>query len=326
MKQNNSNITLNGDYDLFFSDDIDDDLKLIQLPSIDFVGKFEIKDEKGNSCVVIKAPTNSTDAVLCDNENTYSIKMAETSNTNMLIPLKEGAENKLIVKSRLFSVLELQKIKPNFNQLYNLLTQSYYEGDEYETENDKKYSFEDLKTEIQSSDFELLNQLNSMGALEIKGKWRLIKPSYYDEIFKQILDTSLAYEISLSSIKVSAIIEKMNLYEDFLIQHCLKMNGEKKGERESECYKLDPFKISVFRAKQVLEKEQKIPFDQFLEKWKDLIPTDYCKDQFDPSILKGMAFSEENNKGINMLVYFPEASLSKIARLDFFFSSPYFIR
>ena len=304
----------NQTYELIFSEQMfqEGEIRLLELPNKDFLSNFSKKDEDGFPMVSIKG-SNTSEAVLCDGENTYTMKLAETSNTNLLInPMKQD-EKTITASAQLFSLLELYKASPNFQELLNLLSKSPYKGREYETESSQKYSMKDLKALVPASDKELKEKLVELAAIEIGGFWRLVEPSYYEEIFSQILNACVAEELSFSDINPKSILKNLDQYEDFLVLHVLHSNGKK---NEKGNYVVQEAKIRQFKALEVLKTHKNLSFDSFLEKWRDSLPQG-IDTSFDDSVVKGIALIETGKAFTQVISLFPEASLSSTPSLRF---------
>lgn len=154
------------------------------------------------------------DPVICTQSETYSVRMAETSNLLMLV--KDTGEKELCTVSNAFSAtgvdfeptseintdflmdrwdvldcgstfLEVLKITPTCDELISILAQNTYKGSQDSVYNipieeiqsqHPKTTFEFLKNTILASPIEIKSFLKDSNAIEIDGEWRLVDRKY----------------------------------------------------------------------------------------------------------------------------------------------------
>ncbi|XP_025120732.1 sister chromatid cohesion protein DCC1 isoform X3 [Bubalus bubalis] len=122
-------------------------------------------------------------AVLCSEDKTYDLKVADTSNMLLFIPgckipeqLKMEETHCNIIHTEIFgfsnNYWELRRCRPKLKKLKKLLMENTYEGPDSEKEKDSshlKYTTEDLLDQIQASEEEIMTQLQVLNACEIGG-------------------------------------------------------------------------------------------------------------------------------------------------------------
>ncbi len=69
---------------------------------------------------------------------------------------------------------EMKKMKPKFVFLRAALAKHSYKGKDAEDGENNGLTFSELKSLIQASEAEILNKLNELHTVKIKGKWRLL--------------------------------------------------------------------------------------------------------------------------------------------------------
>ncbi|KAG5193563.1 sister chromatid cohesion protein DCC1-like [Ovis aries] len=122
-------------------------------------------------------------AVLCSEDKTYDLKVADTSSMLLFIPgckipeqLKMEETHSNIIHTEIFgfsnNYWELRRCRPKLKKLKKLLMENTYEGPGSEKEKDSshlKYTTEDLLDQIQASEEEIMTQLQVLNACEIGG-------------------------------------------------------------------------------------------------------------------------------------------------------------
>ncbi len=134
--------------------------------------------------------TSESEAVLCTETNTYVLRLVESSNSLLLLDNNNNnndnnlndntqqnnddnnnnnSNNRILAN---FSChYELVEVRPQFQILESLLSQGYYSGSSNENDNLIRYTFEELKGIVQSSENQLKEALQQRGAFELNGIW-----------------------------------------------------------------------------------------------------------------------------------------------------------
>ncbi|KAI4893211.1 hypothetical protein NFI96_030939 [Prochilodus magdalenae] len=121
-------------------------------------------------------------AVLCSEEKTYDLKMADTSNLLLFVPgcrtpdqLGDHPQHPQLVHAQIWgyanSYWELRRQRPRLKKLKKLLMESPYDGPPIGTQEEApetKYTMEDLLERIQASREEIEAQLQNIHACEIE--------------------------------------------------------------------------------------------------------------------------------------------------------------
>nr|SVE75885.1 EOG090X09TV [Daphnia hispanica] len=174
-------------------------------------------------CLFIKG-SDDAHVIICSNSKTFELKEAETSNSLLLMPsltngkLIEDTGSRTLKKQEVFGVYhtyyEMRLTKPKLQSLRIALAKYPYKGKNSEvTKEAVGLSFTELKSMIQASEEETINQLQEMPAVKVKGKWRLFDVSflfgwvsYLDSILRE-------KKLSLEEITSSDVEDWMGLYD-----------------------------------------------------------------------------------------------------------------
>eukprot|EP01112_Ceratiomyxa_fruticulosa_P023030 TRINITY_DN8644_c0_g1_i3.p1 TRINITY_DN8644_c0_g1~~TRINITY_DN8644_c0_g1_i3.p1 ORF type:complete len:412 (+),score=86.80 TRINITY_DN8644_c0_g1_i3:232-1467(+) len=283
----------------------------------------EIK--KDNKTVSIKGNPND-EAVLCTSEHTYSLKLAESSNSMLLIPGKLIQENeRQYIVGTLSSHFELIEIAPRLKALRDFLSEHLYVDNSEQEDNDeskgKLYTFEKLLSLIQASEAELTKGLQKIHALKVGPYWRLLSPTTQLRTCDSIVTTIIAKDWDFTCVPFEECKEELKeLCSPIVLQHCLKVIlGKDKDHKAPDVMEdfvtqeLDPEKIAIFRATQILTMNGSLEVNEnvwgekvnrehwrlgeFLTAWKDSVP-DAVKtslgENLNMDLLRGLAITIPN--------------------------------
>lgn len=230
--------------------------------------------------------------VLCSRTKTYDVKLAETSNTLLLLPAESDCdkENGTTTRSILgscTSYYELKNAKPNTASLNTLLMKCPYAGAAREAQLDsdtaKRYTFELLLENVQASEMEVKAALDEMGALQINDHWRLVYPPYLNWTFDAVLAVVVEEGLDLAAVSIDRVLVRLRELQDsgelvphqcggvdaMVVQHAMKMyststtvgsvsddamqiEGQEASPGTAVILALDRTKIATFRAEQLL--------------------------------------------------------------------------
>ncbi|KAK6490875.1 sister chromatid cohesion protein DCC1-like isoform X1 [Huso huso] len=248
-------------------------------------------------------------AVLCSEDKTYDLKIADTSNLLLFIPdcktpdhFPEDLPCQNLIPSRIsgFSncYWELRRCRPKVKKLKKLLMDNAYEGPDSENERnstEQKYSTDDLLERIQASEQELLNQLQLIHACEIEGYWRILEFDYEMKILGHITQLVDSESWSFSKVTLSVCLEELGPLEPKeLIEHCLNCYGKRYTAEAGEIYfSLNEDKVCRATAQMLLQNAVKFNLSEFQEVWQQSVPEGMTTrlDQ-----LKGLALVDRSSR------------------------------
>ncbi|KAM4029290.1 sister chromatid cohesion protein DCC1 isoform 1-T2 [Anomaloglossus baeobatrachus] len=274
-----------GDFSLM---ELDDTL----CKEIEVGGSLVIRGDKGDH------------AVLCSQNKTYDLKMADTSNLLLFIP--DGKTPDLLPTDQLplsiasceiagFSnhYWELRRCRPKLKRLKKLLQENVYEGPENEKdgsasvgverqppmlswkvlESELSYTTEDLLNQIQASAEELMDHLKVIHACNIKGFWRLLDFDYEMKLLNHVTQLMDSESWSFSRVPLKVCLEELRPLEpEEMIEHCLECFGKSFSEDEETLFALDEDKICRATAQMLLQNAVKFNLSEFQEVWQQSVP------------------------------------------------------
>ncbi|XP_073532894.1 sister chromatid cohesion protein DCC1 [Phyllobates terribilis] len=255
-----------GDYSLM---ELDDTL----CKEIEVGGSLVIRGDKGDH------------AVLCSQNKTYDLKIADTSNLLLFIP--DGKTPELLPNDLLplsiasceiagFSnhYWELRRCRPKLKRLKKLLLENVYEGPENEQEaNTSMYTTEDLLNQIQASSEELMDHLKVIHACNIKGFWRLLDFDYEMKLLSHITQLMDSESWSFSRVPLKVCLEELRILEpEEMIEHCLECFGRRFSEDEEAFFALDEDQICRATAQMLLQNAVKFNLSEFQAVWQQSVP------------------------------------------------------
>eukprot|EP00123_Amoebidium_parasiticum_P020854 comp57646_c0_seq1/m.47810 comp57646_c0_seq1/g.47810 ORF comp57646_c0_seq1/g.47810 comp57646_c0_seq1/m.47810 type:complete len:385 (-) comp57646_c0_seq1:616-1770(-) len=261
-------------------------------------------------------------AVLCTENTTYEVKVAETSNALLVLAPEEMGtveEKETViqpVRTTAKWYLELKKISPRLDKLRSLLTEAPYAGPEEDVPTSKLHTWEDLLHRVQASEGELREALKTLHAAHINGYWRCVTEAYQDKVMDLILSTATANDWPLDRIPALACHSDLAEYEVCLplVLHCLESYGEEIGQTgrdddgdlhmadEERYFKLALDKVARFRGLQILRvgQSQKMVLKDFMAVWQETLPPGCTADV---NLLKGYALTDTSVKGDAIFLY-----------------------
>lgn len=231
------------------------------------------------------------EAVLCTSSTTYAVKYVSTSNTVLLIPPVQYMEGNppatAGVVATASGLIELVETAPRLDKLKSLLNQRPYTEDLDEEqmleEEDRGraglYSMDYLVSQVQASHGQIKAALKSMQAVEIEGFWRVVDEKFMQGLLEVILLSAVQHDWNLKSLSEPQVVETIRNdgYSHRIIKHCLACYGKEVDTNAQESdlrrWDLDENKICLHYAKQLLRASSKWRLDDFVDAWKNNIPT-----------------------------------------------------
>jgi len=297
-----------------FSAEIENcDLKLIELtPAL--VRQIENGEE-----LVIRGD-DSDSVVICNETETYDIKMCTTSNIllatpNLEVP-KDSCSNAPIVSPceivmRATDYLEPKLIRAKSEKfsfsIPRFVLKDVHSGKISEPEG---ISTEDLMNSIQASEAQITEMLKMSGAIDRMG-WKI-----FTDIDSLCVDISKALDSessNLEEVNLQELIDTINYVEEvwpvWAIKHALFCIGS--PNEDGETFSLDAKKLSVQVGHWLLlqSDNRKVELDAFMDWWSTILPDETPHSLAD---LFHFCYISEESRGIKAgknLVYFDPLSL-----------------
>ncbi|KAJ8977953.1 hypothetical protein NQ317_008145 [Molorchus minor] len=225
------------------------------------------------------------EVVICSETQTFHVTCAETSNSLLLVnnllfdgDIQDGTRtvNKIEVGGVFYEYLEAVVGKPHIRKLNVLLKGSVYKGSEHEfqVDEEKLYTFEQLNNVIQASTKEIKEALSSMNVVTINGKIRLLDFEYHFRVLSYMLKLidensweldEIDYEVTLDTL--SDLVPK-----EILTSLFDKYTEESKIIDGLQLYRYSEFKVCRFFAEVLLSESGKFNLKDFLQAWKESVP------------------------------------------------------
>ncbi|XP_047455359.1 sister chromatid cohesion protein DCC1 [Mugil cephalus] len=226
-------------------------------------------------------------AVLCSDDKTYDLKIADTSNVLLFVPdcrtpdqLSSSQDNAHVVHAQIWgfcnSYWELRKQRPKLKKLKKLLLENPYEGptlrgQEENTEN--RYTMEDLLERIQASEEELKTHLETIHACQIDGYWRVLDFDYEMKLLGHVTQLVDSESWSFNKVPLQTSLEELAPLEPReMIEHCLNCYGERYTENDEVFYALSEDKVCRGIALMLLQNAVKFNLSEFQEVWQQSVP------------------------------------------------------
>ncbi|KAI4554992.1 hypothetical protein MJG53_021226 [Ovis ammon polii x Ovis aries] len=206
-------------------------------------------------------------AVLCSEDKTYDLKVADTSSMLLFIPgckipeqLKMEETHSNIIHTEIFgfsnNYWELRRCRPKLKKLKKLLMENTYEGPGSEKEKDSshlKYTTEDLLDQIQASEEEIMTQLQ-----------RVLEFDYEMKLLNHITQLVDSESWSFSKVPLNTCLQELGPLEpEEMNEHCLRCYGKKYTEED---------KICRATAQMLLQNAVKFNLAEFQEVWQQSVP------------------------------------------------------
>ncbi|XP_075438483.1 sister chromatid cohesion protein DCC1 isoform X3 [Ascaphus truei] len=247
-------------------------------------------------------------AVLCSEDKTYDLKIADTSNLLLFIPGCKTPEQ-LPADQQALNIMqceisgfsnhywELRRCRPKLQKLKKVLMENTYEGPENERErcqDNSMYTTEGLLDQIQASKDELMNHLKVIHACNIKGFWRILDFDYEMKLLNHITQLIDSESWSFSRVPLNVCLQELGCLEPKeMIEHCLICYGKTFVDEDEICFALDEDKICRATAQMLLQNAVKFNLLEFQEVWQQSVP-DGMTTRLDQ--LKGLALVDRTSR------------------------------
>lgn len=259
---------------------------------------------EGNT-LYIKGDDNE-EVVICTENKTFHVTEAETSNSLLLVKGLKFSENiddqekrgfqKVEVKSIFYEYLEPVVGKPNLKKLNTLLKDSLYKGPEFEFEvnNEKLYTVEELEYNIQASNREIKEALDSMDVIKIDNKVRLLDFEYHFRVLSYMLKLIDENSWGLDHIDYDETLEALTdlVPRDVISTLFEKYTEESKVIDGIQLYRYKEEKVCKFFAEVLLHDAGRFNFNEFLQAWKESVPEGMVPDE---KMLYGVAIIDKKS-------------------------------
>ncbi|XP_033124712.1 sister chromatid cohesion protein DCC1-like [Anneissia japonica] len=247
-------------------------------------------------------------AVLCTDNTTYDLKLAETTNGLLLVP--DGVTSDSFVDNTrslehkqvaglIHTYFELKPTRPKLKKVRVLLEDSEYEGAVEEGAREitgKLYTTDDLLDIVQASEDEIFRELAKIQACTINGHWRLLSFEYKSRVIASILNLVEENSWHLSAVPLDEVLNTLdNLEPRCILKHVLACYSEKSkqnNESESILYSLNEDKICQHYAEALLRNSGKFNLEEFMAAWQQCVPEGM---KTDPAQLKGIALVDKTS-------------------------------
>ena len=141
------------------------------------------------------------------------------------------------------------------------------------------YSMNDLVSRVQASHGQIKSALETMQAAEIDGFWRKVDEKFMQGLLEVILLSALQHDWNLKLLEEAEVVQTVRNdgYSPTIIKHCLSCYGKEAETNVHEPgmkrWELEESKVCLHYAKQLLRAASKWRLEDFLDAWKNNIPT-----------------------------------------------------
>ena len=233
--------------------------------------------------------------MLCTASQTYTLRLAESSNTLLLTPgempkaAPKGEPVTFSIAASASAYFELVPTAPRTSALPELLAACPYKdsGEAAEAAMDVEGSqapagrptFAELSAVVQCSATELQAALQRARALEQDGRWCVLDVQYEQDVTSSLLDLLVEKEWQLTAVPLAEAVESL-AYDEVAVRHCLRSMStcraagwdEWTAALQQETLALDTEAMCRFRAHAMLQTCDRWPHDKFIESWNDEMP------------------------------------------------------
>ncbi|XP_052361241.1 sister chromatid cohesion protein DCC1-like isoform X7 [Oncorhynchus keta] len=227
-------------------------------------------------------------AVLCSEDKTYDLKIADTSNLLLLVPgcltpdqlTTDNQASSQLVHAQIWgfsnSYWELRKRHPKLKKLKRLLMENPYEGPGISGQEDVtegKYTMGDLLERIQASEEELEAQLQTIHACDVNGYWRLLDFDYEMKLLGHITQLVDSESWSFSKVPLRVSLEELGRLEpQEMIEHSFNCYGRRYTDNDEVFFALNEDKVCRATAQMLLQNAAKFNLAEFQEVWQQSVP------------------------------------------------------
>ncbi|XP_034031084.1 sister chromatid cohesion protein DCC1-like [Thalassophryne amazonica] len=241
--------------------------------------------EQGQSLVI--RGNKDEHAVLCTSDQTYDLKIADTSNLLLFVPggktpdqLTNCHESSHVVHAEVWgfcnSYWELRKRRPKLKKLKKLLMENPYEGPALRGQQENtehRYTMLDLLETIQASEEEIKTHLHDIHACQIDDYWRVLDFDYEMKLLGHVTQLVDSESWSFDKVPLQASLEELSLLEPKeMIEHCLNCYGKRYTENGEVFYALNEDKVCRGLALLLLHNAVKFNLREFQDVWQQSVP------------------------------------------------------
>jgi sister chromatid cohesion protein DCC1 len=216
--------------------------------------------------VVIKG-VQEDEAHLCTLNKTYTLRMAESTNTLLVVQPTTSTSDTQHVYASVQNVFELRLSGPRLFQLQQRLSERLYRGADEESDiRGAVYTRAQLSKLVQCSEEELQSGLQLVGAFCMNGYWRLLDPAYEARVMELLLSFAQEHGWPLDAVPLADILSvSVADVEPLVARHVLLRHGTLlPGEL---AVRLDPVKVALFRAEVLLRAKSTWMLNEFRDAW-----------------------------------------------------------
>ncbi|XP_065116856.1 sister chromatid cohesion protein DCC1 [Paramisgurnus dabryanus] len=248
-------------------------------------------------------------AVLCSDDKTYDLKIADTSNLLLFVPgcktpdqMTDNLASPQLTHAQIWGFSncywELRRHRPKLKKLKKILMENPYNGPPVgmqEEEPGQMYTMDDLLERIQASKDEIEAHLKVIHACEIDGFWRLLDFDYEMKLLGHVTQLVDSESWSFSKVSLNVCLEELGPLEPkAMIEHCLNCYGKRYNNEDGQVmYALDEDKVCRATAQLLLQNAVKFNLSEFQEVWQQSVPEGMTTrlDQ-----LRGLALLDQSSK------------------------------
>ncbi|CDH56626.1 sister chromatid cohesion protein dcc1-like [Lichtheimia corymbifera JMRC:FSU:9682] len=278
--------------------------------SLEQCGKLVIKGQRED------------EAVLCTDNQTYSLHEAPTSNS-LLLATPQDDETMNVVDD-LSYIIEIKPCLPRLERITTLLQSTMYAGPAAESsiQGKRLYTYQDMLSLVQASEQELKEGLKSKHAFELDGYYRILDPAFMYNLLDTLANNATLYDIDLQAIPLDGAKTCIRQYPedgdkipDAVVIACLDAFGV--WREDGVTVALDEYKVCRFIGEYLLstERGKEWPLEEYVTLWRNLVRK-RVQDIFSPdlSMLRGLYTMRERTQLQFMqpqqyLSYFPVSEL-----------------
>jgi len=222
---------------------------------------------------------------------------------------------RVVAIGRVGAQLEVVRVAPDLPALEALLQQHPYTQEEAMGLDEdaavklRGYSFEELFSRVQASIGELRTALETLGSVEVDGRWRLMEPKYLCTMLDMLLCAAVENDWSLEAVpaeEAAAFMKADGGFHPAAVRGCLRMHAAPHATLPG-AWALDEAKVCLRRAVALLSQQARWKVDEFLPLWKQDVPSSMT-----PALemLRGEALVEQVGPE-RVLVPFPASALPR---------------
>eukprot|EP00002_Diphylleia_rotans_P020010 TRINITY_DN3878_c0_g1_i1.p1 TRINITY_DN3878_c0_g1~~TRINITY_DN3878_c0_g1_i1.p1 ORF type:complete len:370 (+),score=83.84 TRINITY_DN3878_c0_g1_i1:76-1185(+) len=261
------------------------------------------------------------EAIFCSQSQTYVAKLVESSNSTYLIQHSDLKAPTLSLSSRVYGHLELIPTRPKLKKLRELVESYPYptienadDGAQSMDEMRRNLSWDAIVETTFASADEILSGLKEIGAVQVDGCWRVIDKKHLNEVLDFFFHTCIEKDWDINLLHPQQVSKEIPEYPSWLVLHLLTMfASESLDHANHTTARLDPFRISRFRAQVLFSISERWRYEDFLKAWQESVPEGLM---IDLTSLNGIAIVDSSGPE-KIVRYFPCSSLPEDPRLRF---------